>query len=821
MKEQYQVLGMTCASCAASVEKALQQVEGVREASVNLAREKVTIDFDPERLTFEDLQETVQEAGYDIRSLDSQNKAKIQFAIEGMTCASCAATVERAVQSLDGVSEAVVNLATETLSVTYDKERVDVATIKEGVQASGYKASLKADNQETPAKKESQTAQLWRRFSWSALFTVPLLYIAMGPMLPFGGLPLPHFLHPEHRSLNYALAQILLVLPVVYLGRSFYTKGFKTLFKGHPNMDSLIAVGTTAALLQGLVTTIALGLGSVDHSGAHPDLYFESAGVILTLITLGKYLEAVSKGKTSDAIKHLMGLAPKTARILDNGQEKDIPLEQVQVGQILLVRPGEKIPVDGTITQGSSSIDESMLTGEALPVQKTQGDLVVGGTINKNGSFQFEAQKIGKDTMLSQIIQLVEDAQGSKAPIARLADRVSAVFVPVVMGLAVLAALAWWSLGGQSWQFALSILIAVLVIACPCALGLATPTAIMVGTGKGAEHGILIKSAPALEGLQAVQTVLFDKTGTLTQGRPEVTKLLTYGSLSDREVLALAASAEKGSEHPLAEAIVQKATEQALSLPNMTDFQAVPGHGLVAQVDGQSLYLGNARWMTEQGIELTEAQTDAEKLASSGQTPIFVALGQELIGLIAIADRLKESSRSAIAQLHKMGIETVMMTGDNTTTAQAIARELGIDRVLSEVLPEEKASHVKELQSGDQVVAMVGDGINDAPALAQADVGLAIGSGTDVAIESADVVLVSQDLTTVVTAMKLSKATMRNIKQNLFWAFAYNVIGIPIAMGLLYLFGGPLLNPMLAGAAMSLSSVSVLLNALRLKQFRV
>ena len=550
-------------------------------------------------------------------------------------------------------------------------------------------------------------------------------------------------------------------------------------------------------------------------------LYYESAGVILTLITLGKYFEAVSKGKTSDAIKKLMGLAPKTAHILRDGAEIEVPVDAVQLDDIVIVRPGDKIPVDGVIVSGSSSVDEAMLTGESLPVEKKVGDAVIGASINKNGSFQFKATKVGKETALAQIIQLVEDAQGSKAPIAQLADKISGVFVPIVIGLAVLSGLAWFFLGQESWIFALTITISVLVIACPCALGLATPTAIMVGTGKGAENGVLIKSGDALETTHKIQTIVFDKTGTITEGKPVVTDILVADSaLSEAELLTLAASAEQGSEHPLGEAIVGAAKERQLPLAEGSDFSAIPGHGIRVTVNERVLLLGNIKLMKEEGIELSTFVQQADRLAEEGKTPMFVAKDGSFAGIIAVADTVKDSSQTAIARLHKMGIEAVMITGDNKRTAEAIAKQVGIDRVLSEVLPEDKALEVKKLQAEGKKVAMVGDGINDAPALAQADVGIAIGSGTDVAMESADIVLMRSDLMDVPTAVELSKATIKNIKENLFWAFAYNTLGIPVAMGVLHLFGGPLLSPMIAAAAMSFSSVSVLLNALRLKGFK-
>ncbi|MDF4245143.1 copper-translocating P-type ATPase [Enterococcus sp. DIV0340] len=741
------------------------------------------------------------------------------FDIEGMSCASCAQTIEKAVNQLSGVQQAIVNLATEKLVVSYDDHQVTSAEIIKAVTDAGYQATEEvaagATADQDREKKQKHIAEMWQRFWISAVFTVPLLYIAMGHMV---GLPLPDFLNPMTHATTFAMVQLILTLPVLYVGREFFTVGFKALFKGHPNMFSLVALGTSAAFVYSLYGTVMIFLGDTSFTMA---LYYESAGVILTLITLGKYFEAVSKGKTSDAIKKLMGLAPKTAHILRDGAEIEVPVDAVQLDDIVIVRPGDKIPVDGVIVSGSSSVDEAMLTGESLPVEKKVGDAVIGASINKNGSFQFKATKVGKETALAQIIQLVEDAQGSKAPIAQLADKISGVFVPIVIGLAVLSGLAWFFLGQESWIFALTITISVLVIACPCALGLATPTAIMVGTGKGAENGVLIKSGDALETTHKIQTIVFDKTGTITEGKPVVTDILVADSaLSEAELLTLAASAEQGSEHPLGEAIVGAAKERQLPLAEGSDFSAIPGHGICVTVNERVLLLGNIKLMKEEAIELSTFVQQADRLAEEGKTPMFVAKDGSFAGIIAVADTVKDSSQTAIARLHKMGIEAVMITGDNKRTAEAIAKQVGIDRVLSEVLPEDKALEVKKLQAEGKKVAMVGDGINDAPALAQADVGIAIGSGTDVAMESADIVLMRSDLMDVPTAVELSKATIKNIKENLFWAFAYNTLGIPVAMGVLHLFGGPLLSPMIAAAAMSFSSVSVLLNALRLKGFK-
>ena len=637
----------------------------------------------------------------------------------------------------------------------------------------------------------------------------------MGPMiLEKLNYVLPEAIDPMLHAKTFAVIQLALVTPIIITGKKYFVVGFKSLFKKSPNMDSLIAIGTSSAFLYGVFAVYQIIIGNVDY-----ELYFESAGVILTLITLGKYLESVAKGKTSEAIKKLMGLVPKTAIIIRNGKEEEISIDEVEVGDIVVVKPGEKIPVDGEVVEGMTSVDESMLTGESIPVEKTSGDKIIGASINKNGSIKYKATRVGKDTALAQIIRLVEDAQGSKAPIARLADVISSYFVPVVISLALISAIAWYMFGETS-VFALTIFIDVLVIACPCALGLATPTAIMVGTGKGAEHGVLIKSGTALETAHKIQTIVFDKTGTITEGKPKVTDIVTIGDISKDYLLQLAASAEKGSEHPLGEAIVKGAEEKGLEFKKLDFFTAIPGYGIEVIIDNKKMLLGNKKLMVERNISLENLEDTSHRLASEGKTPMYIVLEDKLIGVVAVADTVKESSKRAIEKLHSMGIEVAMITGDNKKTADAIAKQVGIDRVLAEVLPQDKSTEVKKLQAENKKVAMVGDGINDAPALAQADVGIAIGSGTDVAMESADIVLMRSDLMDVVTAIELSKKTIKNIKQNLFWAFGYNTLGIPVAMGALYIFGGPLLNPIIAALAMSLSSVSVLTNALRLKGFK-
>lgn len=741
-----------------------------------------------------------------------------EYIIEGMSCASCAMTIENAVSKIPGVDKASVNLATEIMTVEAN-DSVTPEAIAKVVDGVGYSArprgkSVEEELEEKNEKKEAHLREMKRNLTISAIFTVPLLFIAMADMV---GIPMPAFLSPMQSPVSYALIQLALSLPIVWIGRRFFVDGFKALSKGHPNMDSLVALGTSAAFLYSLYGTYHVLEG---HAHFAMNLYYESAGVILTLITLGKYFEDVSKGKTSMAIQTLVGLAPKMATVLRDGQEVEVPVEEVQVGDLIRVKPGEKVPVDGIVTEGNSTVDESMLTGESIPVSKAVGDEVIGASLNKTGSFILKATKIGKDTALSQIIQLVEQAQGSKAPIAKLADKVSGVFVPIVIVLALVSGLAWYFLGQESWVFALTITISVLVIACPCALGLATPTAIMVGTGKGAENGILLKSGEALEEANHVNMVVFDKTGTITNGTPVVTDVVTADNADADVLIRLAASLEVASEHPLGEAIVAKAKEQGAAFDEVTNFEAIPGFGIKGHVGETLVFLGNEKWMRENGLANVEMNEKANSFAEQGKTPLYIGYNDAVQGLIVVADTVKESSARAIQTLHEMGIQVAMMTGDHERTAQAIAAEVGIDRVFSEVLPQDKANYVSKLQEEGYIVAMVGDGINDAPALAQAQVGIAIGTGTDVAIESADAVLMKSDLMDVPAMLKLSRATIRNIKENLFWAFAYNVIGIPFAMGVLHLFGGPLLNPMIAGAAMSFSSVSVVLNALRLKRWK-
>lgn len=741
---------------------------------------------------------------------------KKQFEISGMTCAACARAVERTVNKLDGIIEADVNLASERLNVKYDENKLNIEEIIQAVENSGYGAEEYIENKKRD-DKDKEIKSLRNKLIFSAIFVIPLFYISMGHMI---GAPLPSFLLGHENALNFALIQLVLTVPIVIAGYKFYTVGFRTLFKASPNMDSLIALGTGAAIVYGLFAIYKIITGTPDEVIAYSmDLYFESAGVIITLILLGRYFEALAKGRTSEAIKKLMGLAPKTAIIIKEGKEIEIPIEEVKVGDIIVVKPGQKIPVDGEVVKGNTAVDESMLTGESIPVEKKVGDQVVGASINKTGSIQFKATKVGKDTVLAQIVKLVEEAQGSKAPIAKMADIISSYFVPIVLVIAFASGVLWY-ISGESLVFSMTMLISVLVIACPCALGLATPTAIMVGTGKGAEYGVLIKSGTALESSHKVNTIVFDKTGTITQGRPELTDIICYNDMSEDELLILAASAERASEHPLGEAIVRKAQEKNLSFLELEEFNAIPGYGIEVKIKGQDLVLGNKKLMLKRKIDINEAEEIADQLALEGKTPMYISDNNSLLGIIAVADVLKKNSITAIKKLHDMGIEVVMLTGDNKRTAQAIAKQVGIDRVIAEVLPQDKANEIKKIQDEGKKVAMVGDGINDAPALAMADVGIAIGSGTDVAMESADIVLMKSDILDVVTALKLSKSTIRNIKQNLFWAFFYNTLGIPLAAGVFYIFGGPKLNPMFAAAAMSFSSVSVVLNALRLKGFK-
>lgn len=807
-KASMKIEGMSCSACANRIERIVNKLDGVEKGAVNFAAETLALEYDESAIELGQVEAAIEKAGFKVK----KNIKDYTFKVEGMTCSACANRVERVTQKIEGVELAVVNFATEKLTIKLDADVASYGQVKAAVEKAGFQLVSEEDTIKGEEKKHDEASKLLIRFIISLIFAVPLLIISMGHMV---GMPLPHLIDPMMNPFNFGIVQLILTLPVVMAGYKFYQVGIKNLIQLSPNMDSLIAIGTLTAFFYSVFGIYKITQGDASYA---MHLYFESAAVILTLITLGKYLEAVSKGKTSQAIKALMGLAPKTATIERNGRELEVPIEEVVVGDLVLVKPGEKLPVDGEVIEGSTAIDESMLTGESIPVEKTVGSVVIGASINKTGFIKYKATKVGRDTALSQIVKLVEDAQGSKAPIAKMADIISAYFVPIVIGLAILSSVAWL-LAGETGVFALSIFISVLVIACPCALGLATPTAIMVGTGKGAEYGVLIKGGEALETTHKLSKLIFDKTGTITEGKPKVTDIVTT-NLSEEQLLIYAASAEKGSEHPLGEAIVRAAIDRGYQLCELESFNAIPGHGIEVSIQGKQMLLGNKKLMIEKTIDVSSLSETSDQLAYDGKTPMYMAIDGQLAGIIAVADTVKESSKKAMETLHQMGIKVAMITGDNQKTADAIARQVGIDLVLAEVLPADKANEVKKLQETGVKVGMVGDGINDAPALAQADIGIAIGSGTDVAIESADIVLMKSDLMDVSTAIKLSKATIRNIKENLFWAFAYNVLGIPVAMGVLHLFGGPLLNPMIAAAAMSLSSVSVLLNALRLRRFK-
>jgi Cu+-exporting ATPase len=826
-KKTLAVKGMTCASCSARIEKVLAAQDGIQSVSVNLAAETMEVEWDNSILSVEDIAQRVSGLGFELEIPSSE--VSLDLALKGMTCASCSARIEKVAGGLDGVRSMQVNLAAETGVVVFDQDRISKRTILETIKSLGFEAEvLAAADENLLAKQQRETREKLVRMERELIpafgFALALLILSMGEML---GLPLPKFLDPHHAPLNFALAQLLLVLPVMWSGRRFYLVGFPALIRKSPNMDSLIAVGTGAAFIYSTWNLIEISLG-IDPMARVMDLYYESAAVLIALVSLGKYLETRSKAKTSDAISQLMELTPDEAVLIKNPgaeNEEQVPIlvADIEAGDLILVKPGERISVDGQVKKGRSSVDESMLTGESLPVSKEEGDMVIGGTLNKNGMLRIMAERVGQDTVLARIVKMVRDAQGSKAPIANLADRISLYFVPTVMVIATLSGLAWYFIGDAPFPFALRIFIAVLVIACPCAMGLATPTSIMVGTGRGAQLGVLIKSGEALEMTQGVNALVFDKTGTLTYGKPQLTDftLLQESDLSEDTILALVAGAESVSEHPLAEAIVQEARVRGLSIEEPDFFEAIPGKGIKASISNNDLLLGNREFIRENAEAFDDEVVDskAADFAASGKTALFLAVNGEMTALLAIADQMKPETPQTISRLKKMGIKIFMLTGDNEITARAIASQAGIEEVIAEVLPEFKAEKVAELQSRGMKVGMVGDGINDAPALAKADVGIAMGTGIDVAVESGDIVLMKGELGGVLTALALSRATMRNIKQNLFWAFAYNIVGIPVAAGLLYIFGGPTLNPMIAGGAMAMSSVSVVSNALRLRFF--
>jgi Cu+-exporting ATPase len=806
------ITGMTCTTCAATIEKGLSQTPGIEQADVNFASEKASIKYDPTKVDLGRIKDTVSQLGYGVAT------KKSIFPVGGMTCASCVARVEEALSSVPGVISANVNLASEKATVEY-LEGTELADMRRAVKDAGYELGPEAQALEdvtTAAQREIRV--LRNRFIVAAILAAIIMALGFSPS--FAGKP----------YLLWALAT-----PVQFwAGLRFYRGAWGALKHKTSDMNTLIAVGTSVAYFYSLIAVIFPGLFAT--GALEPHLYFDTSAMIITLILLGRFLEARARGQTSEAIKRLIGMQPKTALVVHEGEQREIPVEDVRVGDLILVRPGERIPVDGVVREGYSSIDESMITGESIPVEKKVGDEVIGATINKTGSFQFEATKVGKDTTLARIVRMVEEAQGSKAPIQRLADVIASYFVPAVIGIAIITFVVWYFVGpAPALTFALLNFVAVLVIACPCALGLATPTAIMVGTGKGAEHGILIRNGEALERAHQINTVLLDKTGTLTRGEPVVTDVVAAPFSSPEEVLRLAASAEHSSEHPLGEAVVKAALEKKLELSPSSDFNAIPGQGVEALVESKKLFLGNLKLMKERGLSLNGLESKAAEFLEAGKTAMFLGLDTQVAGIIVLADTLKPGTREALQALQKMGIETAMLTGDNRRTAEAIAREAGIDRVLAEVLPEYKAGEVKKLQEEGKLVAMVGDGINDAPALAQADIGIAIGTGTDVAMETGDITLISGDLMGVVTAISLSKRTMRTIKQNLFWAFAYNTALIPVAAGVLYLAFGKtgvpsglhfilgeygFLNPMLAAAAMAASSITVVSNSLRLRRFK-
>ena len=837
MKESYIIEGMSCSACAAKIEKTVNAIDGVN-ATVNFSNEILSVVVeDNSRLKY--IEKSVEDIGY---FLNKKNSFKsITLDISGMTCAVCANKIEKKLNEVDGIEKGEVNFSTERATVSYDTKKIKLRDIKDLIISLGYQSKLFENNNDIDKENIEKTKALKRKFYSliiMAVFTIPILFLAMAEM--FFPTIIPLFLKPEHNPKLFSSLQLILSIPVLYLGRGYFIRGFKNIINKSPNMDSLIGLGTSAAFIYSIYNTIMVYLTlNLKYT---MQLYYEAGTVIITLITLGKYLEEVTKGKTSEAIKKLAGLQPKTANLVtDNGEISLVNIDEVELEDILLVKPGERIPVDGIVISGYTYVDESMLTGESLPVEKSSGNKVIGASINRTGSINFKVEAIGNNTALSQIIKLVEDAQGSKAPIARMADIISGYFVPIVMLVALVSGISWYFiaqsnpdmipliLNGSAIGLALTIFIAILVIACPCALGLATPTAIMVGTGKGAENGVLIKGGEALETAHKITKIVFDKTGTITLGEPRLTDIITTNGFFEEMVLQKAASAELHSEHPLGEAIVNESRRMGLNLQEVSNFKSITGKGIEAFIDGKFVAIGNKKLLEKLDI-MPSLEKDMDRLSNEGKTPMYIVIENSVAGIIAVADPIKETSKRAIKELHKMGIEVAMVTGDNKKTAYAIARQVGIDIVLAEVLPKDKSEQIKKLQSDGSIVAMVGDGINDSPALAQADVGIAIGTGTDVAIESANIVLMKGDLMDVPVALQLSKATIRNIKQNLFWAFFYNIVGIPLAMGIPFALNyfitkeansAFLLRPAIAGAAMAFSSVSVVSNALRLKKFKV
>jgi len=802
------IVGMSCAGCASTIQRGLTGINGVEKANVNFANSKATVFFQPQLAKPEDFISSVRKSGYEVGT------ASLELPIQGIVCASCIQKIEKALLQTRGVVKAVVNLATAKAKVEYLPSETNFEEMKRAVESTGYKV-LEFE----PSEGIEDPEKFVREKEYKKLKTKFIVGLVLGLLVFLGSsrhwFPwIPSFLG------NFYVLWALATPVQLWIGWQFYKGAWGAFKHRNADMNTLIAVGTSAAYLYSVVATLFPSF--FEAAGMKPDVFFDTSVLIIVLILFGRLLEARAKGQTSEAIKKLMGLQPKTARIIRDGKEMDIPVEEVLVGDTVVVRPGEKIPVDGVVKEGKSAVDESMITGESIPVKKEAGDEVIGATINKTGSFKFQATKVGKDTALAQIIKLVQDAQGSKAPIQRLADVISGYFVPIVISVAIATFVIWFNFGPfPSLTFALLTFVAVMIIACPCALGLATPTAVMVGTGKGAENGILIKGGESLETAHKLDTIVFDKTGTLTKGEPEITDLVSINTHSEEEILKNAASAEKVSEHPLGEAIIKGAIERKIELHDPKDFKAIEGHGVEARVDGRKVILGNIKLMKDRGIDIKDLEKKVEEFASDGKTPIYVSIDGKSAGIIAVADPLKESSVEALERLKRLGLKIVMLTGDNKKTAEAIARKAGIDGVISEVLPEDKVHEIRRLQSEGRRVAMVGDGINDAPALAQADVGIAIGSGTDVAIEASDITLIKGDLRGVASAIELSKRTIRVIKQNLFWAFLYNTAGIPVAAGVLYPFFGILLNPIFASAAMAFSSVSVVSNSLRLRRVKL
>jgi Cu+-exporting ATPase len=804
------VTGMSCASCAAHIQESLSSLEGVGSASVNFAAERASVRYDNSLASVDDFIKVVRDLGYGV------SVSKMTLPIKGMSCASCVANVQEALSSMDGVISASVNFATEKATVEYFPSQVGIRDFRKAVKDAGYEVVEVEKGEDIVEKEQREREAAYRKLRTKVIAGV-FLMVPVFVLMHWDNLGLSRILAMP-RQMNFIL-QLLIETPVQFwIGWQFYTGAIAAARHKTTNMNTLIAVGTSSAYIYSVAAIFFPSLFAI--SGYSAEVYFDTAGTIVVLILLGRLFEARARGQTSEAIKKLIGMQAKTARVIRNGTEVDVQIEEVDIGEVILVRPGEKVPVDGVIKEGYSSIDESMVTGESIPVEKKVGDPVIGATINKTGSFKFEATKVGRDTMLAHIIDMVQSAQGTKPPIARLADVIASYFVPAVIGVAAVTFVIWYFFGpAPAFTYAVLNFIAVLIIACPCALGLATPTSIMVGTGKGAENGVLIRSGVSLETAHKIDTVVFDKTGTLTKGTPEVTDVIS-GGLSEKEVLFYAASAEKGSEHPLGDAILRKAKDDDIVTKGAEHFIAIPGHGIRARIEERNILVGNERFLTDEGVHMENLKEAAARLSLQGKTPIFLSVDNNAAGIIAVADTLKEDSVAAVKALHDLGIEVVMITGDNKRTGEAIAQQAGIDRVLAEVLPEDKAKEVRKLQAESKVVAMVGDGINDAPALAQADVGIAIGTGTDVAMEASDITLIGGNIRGVVTAIALSKATLRNIKQNLFWAFAYNVILIPVAAGVLFPFFGILLNPMFAAAAMGMSSVTVVTNALRLRRFQ-